>query len=382
MGYALNNNLIKIKPSMSFEIENPENKENINILNVQKIQNEKINISKISLPSLSKLKISKVNSSKIEKSTLDLESSSEREKKNAKKRYQSTFQIYSTWQNESLLLLYGESTYHFDKIMDAKENVIPENFMNRHKINPNIHLKMIDWMVEVLNVYKASPETFFSSVHVMDLFIYRSKTQLRTENIHLIGMTSMFISSKFHEIYPISMEHIVQRIGHNQIHESVIKAQEIKMLNVISFASLIHSSIYEFLKTFFFDFYFNNKESLKSPSMEDIYNKIKETATYLAQILMHFEHFYTFSNCIKAICCIVAGKKIVVEHCSCLFKDDKEEFFDDWIAFLIEQNEFDNEIIESVSNEVYCAYLNYQNSKLINKSLNRFSPLSFKNNLL
>ena len=358
---------------MRTQAENPQDKENINILNMHK-QPEKI-----SLPSLSKLKLTKANSSFTTQSTKPLlESVSEKQRKKNRKRYESIVtKRYVSNQNEALLLTYGESNYHFDKSTD--DQVIPESFMNRHKINPNIHLKMIDWMIEVLSVYHASHETFFLSVYIMDRFIEKSRSQLKTNNIHLIGVTSMFIASKFIEIYPISMEHIIANIGHNQFHASVIKAQEIKMLNVISFESLISCSIYEFLKTFLFDFFYNNKESIKSIKFEEFYRYLKETSLYLAKVITHYEHFYAYANCTKALCCIVAGKKIVMEKCGKAFKKEQDVFFEQWILFLIEQNEFDPDEVEDVSQQIFCAYLNYQSATQINKSLNRFSPLSFVN---
>ena len=358
---------------MRTQAENPQDKENINILNMHKQPD------KISLPSLSKLKLTKANSSFTTQSTKPLlESVSEKQRKKNRKRYESIVtKRYVSNQNESLFLTYGESNYHFDKSTD--DQVIPESFMNRHKINPNIHLKMIDWMIEVLSVYHASHETFFLSVYIMDRFIEKSRSQLKTDNIHLIGVTSMFIASKFIEIYPISMEHIIANIGHNQFHAYVIKAQEIKMLNVISFESLISCSIYEFLKTFFFDFFYNNKESIKSIKFEEFYRYLKETSLYLAKVITHYEHFYAYANCTKALCCIVTGKKIVMEKCGKAFKKEQEAFFEEWILFLIEQNELDPDEVEDVSQQIFCAYLNYQSATQINKSLNRFSPLSFVN---
>ena len=151
------------------------------------------------------------------------------------------------------------------------------------------------------------------------------------------------------------------------------------MLSVISFESLISCSIYEFLKTFFFGFFYNNKESIKSIKFEEFYRYLKETSLYLAKVTMHYKHFYAYANCTKALCCIVAGKKIVMEKCRKVFNNEQEAFYEQWINFLIEQNEFDPDEVEDISQQIFCAYLNYQTATKINKSLNRFSSLSFVN---
>ena len=61
---------------------------------------------------------------------------------------------------------------------------------------------MVDWMIEVLSIFESSEETLFLSVNIMDLFFWRTSTIFKNENVHLIGVSSMFIASKFLEINP------------------------------------------------------------------------------------------------------------------------------------------------------------------------------------
>lgn len=121
--------------------------------------------------------------------------------------------IYLDKENSILLKDYGAEIYNYNsKVLQSE--VVTGAFLKRHKINPEIRLKMVDWMIEVLSVYKSEPDTFFLSVHIMDMFINSSKMTIRNESIHLLGITSMFLASKQEDVIPIRMHSIVSKISH------------------------------------------------------------------------------------------------------------------------------------------------------------------------
>ena len=113
---------------------------------------------------------------------------------------------------------------------------------------------MVDWMIEVLSVFDASEETFFLSVNIMDLFLWKTPNIYKSENVHLIGVGSMFIASKFQEIYPISLKEFVHKIGHDQFNIEDVKKMECKILKDIKPECLVSTSVYDFCKTYFYDF--------------------------------------------------------------------------------------------------------------------------------
>lgn len=131
----------------------------------------------------------------------------------AQKKKLTTINDYLEKENVIIIRNYGTEIYNY---MRAIENVgIPKDFLERHKINPDIRTKMVDWMIEVLSVYKCEQETFFLSVYIMDSYISRSPQLILTEDIHIIGLTSMFIASKFEDVIPIRMSSLVSKIGHD-----------------------------------------------------------------------------------------------------------------------------------------------------------------------
>lgn len=92
---------------------------------------------------------------------------------------------------------------------------------------------MIDWMYEVLITYKMSEQTFFLSVQYMDRYIAESTKTLDLPQLHLIGITCMFIASKYEDMDPLYMQTIVFRIGHHRFTRNAILEQERDILSTL-----------------------------------------------------------------------------------------------------------------------------------------------------
>lgn len=125
--------------------------------------------------------------------------------------------IYLDRENSLLLRNYGPEVYFYTK--DLEKTCISKNFIKKHQINPEIRTKMVDWMIEVLTVYKSEAETFFLAVSIMDTYFDECKLILKSEDVHLIGMVSMFIASKFEDVIPIRMNSMISKIGHDMFSE-------------------------------------------------------------------------------------------------------------------------------------------------------------------
>ena len=54
------------------------------------------------------------------------------------------------------------------------KDINEQTHLSRHKITEIARAKMIDWMFEVLKVFKMSEQTFYLSVQYLDRFIAKS----------------------------------------------------------------------------------------------------------------------------------------------------------------------------------------------------------------
>ena len=280
-------------------------------------------------------------------------------------------------ESDNLLLNYGEETYFFNKSLEKADFKIPETFLQNHKITSIVRTKMIDWLIEICSVFNYMDETFFLSVNILDIFLKTTKKIYDNTNIHLIGMTCLFTASKFQEIYPQSLINISHKVGHDMFTLDEIKGMENQIMNEIGMEVLVSTSIYDFLKTYFYDFFYNNKSVIEKNCDMRIFKEIKITAKYLTKLVVHYEYFYLYEDSIKAIGCIITAIKLMAYFLKEKFKESDRNVYNQWILFLLEQDRFDKKEMENIVSKIYLAFNHYQKSKHISKNLNKFLKLPF-----
>jgi hypothetical protein len=92
------------------------------------------------------------------------------------------------------------------------------NPLKNHKINNKIRTKMVDWIVEVFGNFpkRVTDETFFRAVCIMDLYFKKKKQVLCDNDVHITGIVSMFLSSKYEDVIHITLQDMVNKVGHNK----------------------------------------------------------------------------------------------------------------------------------------------------------------------
>ena len=142
---------------------------------------------------------------------------------------------------------------------------------------------------------------------------------------------------------------------------------------------LVSTSIYDFLKTYFYDFYYNNKTVIEKNCDMKIFKDVMFTAKYLTKLILHYEYFYVYQDSIKAIGCIITAIKLMGYYLKEKFEEKDRNVYNQWIIFLIKQDGFDKKEMENLVGKIYLAFSHYQKSKSINKNLNKFMKLPFIN---
>ncbi|CAJ0578271.1 unnamed protein product, partial [Mesorhabditis spiculigera] len=75
-------------------------------------------------------------------------------------------------------------------------------------IKRNIRSILIDWMMEVCESERQHRETFHLAIDYVDRFLANS-SDIECERFQLLGMTAIFIASKYEEIYPPKLEDFI-----------------------------------------------------------------------------------------------------------------------------------------------------------------------------
>ncbi|XP_001356167.4 G1/S-specific cyclin-E isoform X1 [Drosophila pseudoobscura] len=68
-------------------------------------------------------------------------------------------------------------------------------------LQPRMRAILLDWLIEVCEVYKLHRETFYLAVDYLDRYLHVAHKVLKT-HLQLIGITCLFVAAKVEEIYP------------------------------------------------------------------------------------------------------------------------------------------------------------------------------------
>jgi hypothetical protein len=190
--------------------------------------------------------------------------------------------------NYILIQHYGTELYEHCKELEQKS--VFDNLLKNHRLDSETRTKMVDWMIEVLTAYNSDNQALFLAIHVMDSYINKCTKKLTNEDIHLVGLTCMYIASKMEDIIPLRMSIVKTKIGHGKFSEMQIKNMEKEILGKINF-DLIITSTYDFVKTFIFDFSQNNSTNIERLSLTKHIEALDNITIYLSKLMLHHEEF-------------------------------------------------------------------------------------------
>ena len=96
---------------------------------------------------------------------------------------------------------------------------------------------MVDWMVEVCTSFKCSIRTYFLAVKLFDNYmrLQHGKKVMENSDIHGVGVTAMYLASKFEDIYPLHSRVVAEKISHNAFTQKAILQREEEFLRLFDF---------------------------------------------------------------------------------------------------------------------------------------------------
>lgn len=103
--------------------------------------------------------------------------------------------------NPMLVSEYVNDIYRY--LNDLEETfAIRENFLDGHKqINHKMRTILIDWINEVHYQFKLEVDTYHMTVSIIDRYL-QLVTDTPKKELQLVGVTAMFIASKYEELFP------------------------------------------------------------------------------------------------------------------------------------------------------------------------------------
>jgi len=191
------------------------------------------------------------------------------------------------------------------ELLEKEQKYWAKDFLANHTIPPNIRAKMIDWMVEVLCSYKCSNQTFFVAVYYLDAFFKYSQLKYDINDLHLAGVSAMFLAAKFEEIYPLRIRVVHEKIAHKKFSKEEIRDKETEMIDTLGF-NCCPVTLLSFIEVSLC--HIRMKEVLSSK----LNSHLEKLCVYIAKMVMHdYEIINKFSPSYLSGACIYISLKIV-----------------------------------------------------------------------
>ena len=113
----------------------------------------------------------------------------------------------------------------FDYLKQLEETTMPNPDYMDHQTNIEWHLRgvLVDWLIEVHTRFHLLPETIFLAINIIDRFLSSRIVQL--EKLQLVGITAMFIASKYEEVLSPHVQNFKHVADDGFTEEEILKAE-------------------------------------------------------------------------------------------------------------------------------------------------------------
>ncbi|XP_062068164.1 G2/mitotic-specific cyclin-B1 [Lepus europaeus] len=126
---------------------------------------------------------------------------------------------------------YVKDIYAYLRQLEEEQSVRPKYLLGR-EVTGNMRAILIDWLVQVQMKFRLLQETMYMTVSIIDRFMQDSCVPKKM--LQLVGVTAMFIASKYEEMYPPEIGDFAF-VTNNTYTKHQIRQMEMKILRVLNF---------------------------------------------------------------------------------------------------------------------------------------------------
>ena len=133
--------------------------------------------------------------------------------------------------NTQLVAEYVKDIYYYLNHMERKFRVSPK-FLEGKMVTTKMRSVLIDWLIQVHLKFHLLHETMYLCVQIIDAYL--EKMDVSKMQLQLVGVTAMFLASKYEEMYVPAIEDFVYMTD-NTYTKSEIRQMEISILKTMNF---------------------------------------------------------------------------------------------------------------------------------------------------
>ncbi|KFQ19717.1 G2/mitotic-specific cyclin-B1, partial [Merops nubicus] len=127
---------------------------------------------------------------------------------------------------------YVKNIYKYLRHLEASRPIRPK-YLTGQEINGTMRAMLVDWLVQVQVKFTLHQETLYMTVAIVDLFLQDNPVSKKI--LQLVGVTAMFIASKYEEESPPFINDFAYVTGYTYT-KSQIRQMEVKILKALDFS--------------------------------------------------------------------------------------------------------------------------------------------------
>ncbi|XP_036436116.1 G2/mitotic-specific cyclin-B1 [Colossoma macropomum] len=136
------------------------------------------------------------------------------------------------YDNPMLCSEYVKDIYKYLRQLEADQAVRPR-YLEGREVTGNMRAILIDWLVQVQIKFRLLQETMYMTVAIIDRFL--QDHPVPKKQLQLVGVTAMFIASKYEEMYPPEIADFAF-VTDRAYTTAQIREMEMKILRVLKFS--------------------------------------------------------------------------------------------------------------------------------------------------
>uniref|UniRef100_UPI003AAB87AA G2/mitotic-specific cyclin-B1 n=1 Tax=Centroberyx gerrardi TaxID=166262 RepID=UPI003AAB87AA len=135
------------------------------------------------------------------------------------------------YDNPMLCSEYVKDIYKYLRQLEVDQGVRSQ-YLQGQEVTGNMRAILIDWLVQVNMKYSLLQETMYMTVAIIDRFL--QDQPVPKKQLQLVGVTAMFIASKYEEMYPPEISDFAY-VTDRAYTTAQIRDMETKILKVLNF---------------------------------------------------------------------------------------------------------------------------------------------------
>ncbi|XP_033210737.1 uncharacterized protein LOC117168907 [Belonocnema kinseyi] len=136
-------------------------------------------------------------------------------------------------ENPILVSIYSNDIYSYLRKLEA-EFPIKKGFLSGQEVTPKMRCVLVDWLVEVHQQFRLMQETLYLTISIIDRFL-QSFRSIDRKRLQLVGVTAMFIASKYEEMYSPDISDFVY-ITDNAYSKTEILQMEMLIVRTLNYS--------------------------------------------------------------------------------------------------------------------------------------------------